>query len=388
MERFRPDNWWEALLRPVLLADPAGGLYLEVPAPDLRFLFLVLAAIVVFASKRGSSLTSTQVRASLGLTACFYVWTATSGNGRYFLPGLLFVGPLTVVFILKLPGSCALRTAVLTLAGVLQLSVVVSFIQSNPWAVARVSDGTNLRLDQSPLRNAPAVMFTIGGNAHSALVPLFHQESRWSNLGGHYQPHPGGFEDTKLQSLLSSPLPKYAVLPMKAEALGSDEQPSPEAQVGISEVLSSVYLRRVNYRCETIKFRPTSLVGSTSKDVYGGIHGFWFCPVQPDAKETTAIASQAPPNEYIKAVANVELSCPRFFPPGGGRDSYSVGVFVRHYSGADTQLRVTAEGWVFYEYYRSFAAMRIGRVQEVAEGIVTVPCKKLAGRYQVPWQRE
>src|SRR6185369_9315597 len=41
MIRFLPDTWRDAILRPLALASPDGGVYIEIIAPDFRFLFIL-----------------------------------------------------------------------------------------------------------------------------------------------------------------------------------------------------------------------------------------------------------------------------------------------------------------------------------------------------------
>ena len=47
--RFEPDTLYEALLRPVAMAAPDANVYVEIMAPDLRFIF-VLALLALLAA--------------------------------------------------------------------------------------------------------------------------------------------------------------------------------------------------------------------------------------------------------------------------------------------------------------------------------------------------
>ena len=45
MIRFMPDTWQDAVLRPIAMALPDGGVYVETIAPDLRFVFVLLLLV-------------------------------------------------------------------------------------------------------------------------------------------------------------------------------------------------------------------------------------------------------------------------------------------------------------------------------------------------------
>ena len=81
MIRFMPDNWQDAVLRPIAMALPDGGVYVETIAPDLRFVFVLLLLVgwLVF-RVRGSA----PRRLTLGLLAftalTFVPWLASTGK--------------------------------------------------------------------------------------------------------------------------------------------------------------------------------------------------------------------------------------------------------------------------------------------------------------------
>ena len=47
MERFAPDTLRDALWRPIAMAAPDGGVYMEIMAPDVRFACLALLTVAV-----------------------------------------------------------------------------------------------------------------------------------------------------------------------------------------------------------------------------------------------------------------------------------------------------------------------------------------------------
>src|SRR5688572_17858799 len=104
MIRFMPDTWRDAILRPIAMAAPDSGVYIEIMAPDLRFamigLLLLIWTMVIWRVKWRP--TPTLMLLVFVVTA-FVPWLATTGNGRYFIPILLAAGPLCIALIYHLP---------------------------------------------------------------------------------------------------------------------------------------------------------------------------------------------------------------------------------------------------------------------------------------------
>ncbi|MBZ8143122.1 hypothetical protein CLD22_25020, partial [Rubrivivax gelatinosus] len=210
MLRFKPDGWLEGLLRPLILIDPSAGIYFERAAPDFRFAWLGLLLLVVWFAHRGRpgfGRQSTQALLLLGLT--FYVWTFVIGNARYFAFGLLLVGPLLVMVWRRLPGTRSFRVSVLALVCTMQVYGVYQSYRPNQWGLARWSDGPALSLEDAPQRHRPAVFLTVTTISYSALVPLFHPDSRWANVTGQIDLTPKLPEFVRLQRLVASDLPRY-----------------------------------------------------------------------------------------------------------------------------------------------------------------------------------
>lgn len=102
--RFQPGSFFENFLFPVLVALPSFMAYLEIIAPDVRYLFFLIfifAAIVIFfiRSERLGQLLTKRSTFIIYLLSCLFLWQLTTGNGRYGLLPLLLLGaglPLTV----------------------------------------------------------------------------------------------------------------------------------------------------------------------------------------------------------------------------------------------------------------------------------------------------
>jgi hypothetical protein len=136
------------LLRPWLLADPVAGLYVEIHAPDWRFVLLSTGASdrCAMAHRKRTLLDGPQWRAVIGLTVCFYLWTLVSGNGRYYLWGLLLVGPLVIVAVRRLPATLAMRNTVILAALALQGWAAWMTYEPNVWALRPWAQGPGLEL--------------------------------------------------------------------------------------------------------------------------------------------------------------------------------------------------------------------------------------------------
>ena len=46
MIRFLPDTWRDAILRPIAMAAPDAGVYVEIMAPDIRFSVIAILILI------------------------------------------------------------------------------------------------------------------------------------------------------------------------------------------------------------------------------------------------------------------------------------------------------------------------------------------------------
>jgi len=369
------------------MIDPAGGLYIEIPAPDLRFASLALLIALIFACGRRRNVSAIVYRTLIGLSITFAFWMAISGNGRYYLPGLMWVGPLTVAAVLAMPASVPMKvtTTSLLLGG--QLAVVCSMYQADPWGIFRWRGDEPTDLVDHPVRHTPATFFTTSGNTFSALVPAFHSSSRWASIGGFYEAKGGTLEQARQQSILSSTLPKYLVTVALQQAADQDGNPIVEVRRAMQGAIATRGLSlRPDSQCILLNHRLEGHASPVQADKLRRL-GFWLCPLYGEVAYDVPSAGPALPVRHVQTFEAIEQRCPRFFVPGGGKDSLSDALSVRHYAAKDTQLRVYASEHVYYRYYRSMNDTFIGMIDDVLSGRATVNCDKLAGRYVLPWNR-
>jgi hypothetical protein len=390
MLRFTPDDWLEGLARPVLMADPAAGLYVEGAAPDWRFaVALLFGTIGVVAARGRLQLSVVQSRLLLSLVVMLYAWTFAIGNGRYFAAGLLLVGPVLVLSWRWVPGTRPFKALMLLAVVAAQLYAVQLNHRPNPWGLVNLRDGPGLELAASPLRERPGVFLTISGISYSILVPLFHPQSRWANIAGQRRIEPGMPEQARLQELLMSPLPQYVVVPMSLETAEPQSQPSPALRELIARSLGLQGLELGMQPCEFLRSRlvvgPPGQASNQSPPL-----GFAVCPVVKAAAPILQVREdEDEKRRWAPAFERVERQCPRFFPPGGGTVTRADGQLTRHYLATDTRVHLDEESRVMYfRYFRSLNMTRLGTVDDVLAGRFEVPCRKLPGRYQPPWDRD
>jgi len=386
--RFVPDSWQEALLRPLLLADPVAGLYAEIHAPDWRFSLLLLLLLVgALVRRQRPLLDGPQWRALIGLMAGFYVWTLVSGNGRYFFWGLLLAGPLVVVAARRLPATQSMRNTVVLGALALQSSAVWMTYEPNVWALRPWANGPGVALAPHSISKQPAVFITVGSISHSILVPEMHPESRWSNIGGQQDLVPGMREFDRLKSLLASDLPKYGVIRAAQLVMTDARQPTDAAWAVIRRVFSRQGLAPSARPCI---FLHADLGGLPYKLRSLAEHesGFWFCELVPAGMALLSSepnSSHAP--EFDDVFAQVERRCPRYFPTGNAQTRASDDGVVRHYSHSDTSISINYAGTVYFKNMRALNATELGTVDAIRAGNFRLECNRLPGRYVPPWKR-
>jgi hypothetical protein len=104
MIRFLADTWRDAILRPVAMAAPNSSVYIEIAAPDFRFaIALVLAVLVLISNRKTRHQPDRAGYRQLALFTLVFLsfipWMHTTGNGRYFMPYLILIGPLCIALI-------------------------------------------------------------------------------------------------------------------------------------------------------------------------------------------------------------------------------------------------------------------------------------------------
>jgi hypothetical protein len=393
MIRFLPDTWADAVLRPLAMAAPDAGVYVEIMAPDARF-SIVAALVLVWVALawRDKWRLTPTLALLLFVVASFAVWLVTSGNGRYFIPVLLAAGPVCIALIHGLPTTKAF-TAVLA-AGVLGLQGFMIY-QNNPWhswQLAPWSDGEffQVTLDEEALRQ-PATYVTATSISYSLVASRFPAASRWVNISS--QPDPDRSpEGRRVQAMLAGSKSVRLLIPSVPDQVDAGGLPS----AAIVKVINGMVRPQRLALEEPAKCRllPSRGIASEAFRDVTAINpatlakvGFWVCPLRYPVALAKAVVSEGSPR-INNAFEAVEKACPRFFPPGEALTSKIDGGFIRGYSSADMKLYVLDDGGVFYKYWRALNPTLIGSIDAVLAEQFKMDCDTIRGRSGLPWNRE
>lgn len=399
MVRFQPDDWREALLRPIAMGSPDSSVYVEIMAPDFRFAFalallVLLPAFSLRARREGGNTERRPVLVvAAALAVAFVSWIATTANGRYFIAGLLIVGPLCVGLVRLLPTTRAFRLALV--AGMVALQAF-AVQQSAPWRVWGLTEWTEppyFGIEVPPqLRLQPATFVTMSAISYSLVAPQFHPQSRWMSL--HHAPAPGtrAPDSRRTEAFLASkaPGPLLLLIPAVPGTLTETRLPNAEVSAVIDNQLGAHRLGLA--RPQSCRFLPSRGLAGTALDAESlkdagkvARFGFWMC-------ELVRLGAAAPEgrnsvSRYDAVFGMLETQCPRLFTNHTGSLAIPGGE-VRSYLQAEMKAYVLDSGDVYYKYYRAFNPVRIGSIEDVRSGQARVDCANIRGRSGLPWERE
>jgi hypothetical protein len=391
MIRFLPDTWRDALLRPLAMASPDGGVYVEIIAPDFRFLFVLalLLALAGYALFRRGALRP-PLRILLALTALAFVpWLATSGNGRYFIPYLLIAGPLCIALVQSLPASRSLRAALALLMVAWQ---GVALYENDPWrwwGHVAWQEGPAFQVAIPPeVAAQPATYVTLASISYSILAPRFHPDSRWINISAQRGLGDNSPDGLRTQALIAAPGPLRLLFP-SVPGGESGEQIGVALGVAINDLIARQGLSIQDVRaCRLL--RSAGLADMASRRVADegteALHGFWLCPLVRHAAPSRPDAG--PPPAWIEDVfAKLEKTCPHIFRAGEAVSLRIPAGAVRGYPGSDFKLYVLTDGQVLYKYFRALNPVLVGEARDIMAPGFTMDCNNVKGRSGLPWER-
>lgn len=398
MIRFEPDSWLDAVLRPIAMAAPDGGVYIEIMAPDMRFamalaLLFALGALTLL-GRRGEARPRWSIAVLLiTLFIAFAAWLFNTGNGRYFIAFLLVIGPLCIALVHLLPVSRGFRLALAGCAVAVQGFAVYEADPVKFWALSHWRESTYFQLEVPPqLQREPAVYATVSSISYSLVAPQFASGSGWINIATATADREKTAEGRKMQQLLTSGLPVRIIMPSVPEF--TNEQGLPDAQMLRATNLLISWQRLALAEPAACQFLPSTSLAQTpaykvraSSDSRFATAGFWVCDLR-HAVVTPPGGNKVIAARFDDVFERVESTCPRFFRRGEAKTKLIPGGELRHYSESDMDLYVTEANEVWYKYKRALNAERIGRTEEVLAGVSKVDCTRIRGRSGLPWQRE
>jgi hypothetical protein len=404
MVRFTPDTLRDAFWRPISMAAPDGGVYIEIMAPDVRFaciafLTVVIAALAVFLRRK---LVPKPLLLLLVFTwAAFVPWLATTGNGRYFIPVLILAGPLCIGLIHKLPATAALKVAMAAIVVGVQGFAVVQADPRGSWPLAPWRDTYFDLALTSEEREQPAAYALVTNISYSLLAPQFDSRSRWVGLSS-LPANPLSTTDGKraqaaLERASADGLPLKVIVPTVLSRTDAAGQPDAGLRAEMNRLLKphrlalaesgSCALRKSATMAARLVDSPDPRNRALAERV-----GFWICPLRFPVDAGPDSPAQPVANPEMLARADrvfgvMERLCPRFFAPGETSSVRIEGAFERRYS-SDTRAYVTDEGHVYYRYWRALNANDLGTAQEVLAAGFTMNCNQMRGRSGLPWERQ
>jgi hypothetical protein len=395
MIRFLPDTWTDALLRPVAMAAPNGGVYVELIAPDFRFIFvlvLVLALVWVILARQGQRRLSPAL-ILLGLTAVAFVpWLSTTGNGRYFIPFLLMVGPLCIGLLHLIPARKLLRVTAALGMVLWQAYLIYAIDPWRTWGHISWGEGAAFEIHvPKEVAAQPATYVTLSSISYSIIAPRFHPDSRWVNVSSQPGVSVNSPDSLRTQALISAPGPLRVIFPTVPGGQ-RNETMDPALADAIDDLLARHRLSIK--RMEDCRLLPSAgmaglAVHKKDRTLRGGdanLHGFWLCPLARKAGSRSEQANDLPASTE-QVFQKLERLCPRMFPPGETVSLRIPAGAVRGYPSSDFKLYVLDDGRVIYKYYRALNSVVLGDTDTVLSAGFSIDCDHVQGRTGLPWER-
>lgn len=397
LRRFIPDTLLDGLLRPLAMALPDAGVYVEFMAPDPRFFlfFAFLLPTLAYLFFRHRSVLVGVPQRLLLLTVwiliSFPIWLFSSGNGRYLMPIVMVIGPLLVagIFYALKQGMKALALIMLLL--VVQWGMVYNSDPFGVWTLIKWGEGRYFKIDiPEPYRSRAHVFVTISGISYSLLAPQFNPESSWIHLDGEPVDTSKLMPFDARRRLLDPSEHPVLLVPVPARFKMTDELPSIQSLMAMNQVVEP-YGRKVKSVQDCIFAPSWSLSIFGRRDAPKEIaeaekKGFWFCAMSIDDQRAGG-QNRASVYQYEDIFAMIEKSCPDYFPAGQSRIGRLEDGFEKHYSQSDTDVLVLDSGQVLLKYFRQLNPQLLGTVDEMRKGRFNFACNQIHGRESLPWLR-
>lgn len=392
MIRFLPDTWRDALLRPIAMAAPDAGVYVEIMAPDARFAFIA-ALVLIWAALawRLKWRLSPVLVLLMFVSAAFIVWLVTTGNGRYFMPVLLAAGPLCIALIYQLPSTRGFRMVIAVGAVGVQAFIVY---QNNPWHSWQLAPWSNapffeVTLDREAL-TVPSTYVTISSISYSLIAPRFPASSRWVNISSLPNVREASPDVSRMQAILAASKSLKLVIPSRPDFMTAQGLPSEELRKTINGMLGMQRLGLA--RSSNCRLLPSKgLASEALKDVDAtrpatvAKFGFWVCAL--DYPVPAPAPLQGGDLQVNHIFDGIESQCSRFFQPGQKTATRVDGAWLRVYPQADIRLYVLDSGDIYYKYWRALNPQLLGTTDQLNTGM-RLPCDAIRGRSGLPWERE
>lgn len=393
MTRFGPDTLGDALMRPLAMAAPNGGVYVEFQAPDFRFVFVLalLVLLLVLVRRRRGAATPPMVLLAL-CAAAFVPWLATTGNGRYFMAFLLLAGPLCIGLVQLLPVTRGMRFA-LALGMVAWQGYLLHDVKPwGAWTYVQWRDGPAFEIQvPADMVARPATYVGLANISYSIIAPRFHPDSRWINISaapglGHPTP-----DQLRVEAFLRTGDPLRVIFPSPPGALDGDVVDA-ALETAIDDLLARQGLSITDAgQCRFLRSRGLEAAAQQGRGTQAApktTFGFWVCPLQRHARAPSPTEPPLPP--WVDAVFDkMERTCPGLFHRGEASTLRIPAGALRGYPGSDIKLYVfTTPRKVMYKYFRALNPVVVGTADAVLAPGFRMDCSDVRGRTGMPWDWE
>jgi hypothetical protein len=415
--RFIPDSFAGAVWRPFAIAKPLFMVDDEQQSPDIRYAFLLVAAILLLLywgwrtlrnkSSGPASEPDPNIRAGhrallalgVGFGVDWILWLTASGNGRYFIAMACIAGVLAIALLFRLfatPKARVYLLSALFVAQCAQLCMGTTYRSHIPW------DGHpwfEVRLPAN-LPRTPALYLSYGVQTNAFIVPFLPPGSGFVNLAGDYPLAAGGANGAKVAALVHAYWPRVRVLARDNRA--QDKRlPTISGMAAATDALLPFGLSPAANDCSTIVipnqgrqellFVHTRFTGKSrssksvpDRQVPESTTGYLMtCPVAADP----VAHSEVSPGERMANLAldRLEDACPEIFQPARPTTQYfgnaRQDVWERRYLNTNLTVWVT-RGWVqFLDPIRGGPATYIGPEAAFEQRDVRVLCGRRNERY-------
>ena len=393
--RFIPETASDYLLFPVRMLDLDTRIYTESISPDGRFLalFSILVGLGITrlvgrraeAGRNGAapSPVNTEYAAALAFTLLsYFLWLASSGNGRYAIPLELFIAPMIPASLLAFSAS---RRSLVYALGLLLLvqAAMIHVIGPSRWMPTRWKS-TWYDLDVPQVLHArPFLFLSLNKQPAAFLAPFMHPGSSFVNLIGQNSlalDRPGG---VRLRALLDRHRPNVRTLLMPTVPLPRGAPP-PSVISFQNRLLERVLLEVDENDCVAFVMHDSAGTAPTTTIQATSFEG----PFAETSTDTTFLSCGTVPRKAIGEAGDLterrsrvdrvfdllEKACPKLFSPAGAYTDHVNEKLRRDYVNTDAFLWELG-GVIEYQGWRYDVPIPLGRVEDLADGRVRVDCR-------------
>jgi hypothetical protein len=403
--RFVPDSFNDALSRPFDIMDSAPMIHSELSAPDIRYVFLLIAFVIFAIAKmwawRWRPVTSRLERFTvssravtalgLGFSVDWLLWLGGSGNSRYFIPMACVAGVIALALLFKLLENHTLgRNGILCalLAGQMTLLIMETQYRSDavPWR------GPWFNVSIPPkLAREPNLYLSIGLQSNSFIVPYLAKGSSFVNFAGVFVLGPEGENSSRVRALIERSRPHVRVIvsgtKIYPDSAGRDPQLS-----DIDETLRMFGLRVDVADCEAIAVQGVReqiqrpLVSSIPAPALlargtGYTRSLATCHVVVDGRDFSA--EEASRRLAGLVFDRLEDACPRLFIPRRTQTEHEGQAWLRRYAQTDLIAVVSLGDVSVIDAVRGFRQIPVGTEEQWAAAPLPLECGRRHGIYTV-----